>query len=424
MKSPSVRYLLGYVFRAILGTLFVLTAISLTRTILIKHAVLETQVLLESQQPEAAIEELELAQRWAVAYPMLARRVDYQLARAYIMLSDRDRARSHVNAIPHHTPRTWTELSSQGEKALVYPDMFSNFILNRFLSDIDVDIPLAEGLLLQAPTGPTAHRFSSNTPATPTRPSTEYASNNSMPTLPSMPSLPGATTSEQPPTAPGDHVVPQIRSADNAKEWGVIIATGARTYSLTGKLIGRTPPGSILRVIDHKETAKGFFVICTIGVNGTAQAQSIIRREDASLYLGNISRVSPDQRERCIERAKLLAAISAREDRLKSDNRSRNPHASTYAQAVKDVRAFQKKAKKLNADYTSASGAQRMELADSLRLLKHDQIRITNDYKAAKRQNDSWKTANATADVSTTNDSELRRLQQAVAAIEREIATH
>ena len=404
MKSPSVRYLLGYVFRAILGTLFVLTAISLTRTILIKHAVLETQVLLESQQPEAAIEELELAQRWAVAYPMLARRVDYQLARAYIMLSDRDRARSHVNAIPHHTPRTWTELSSPAEKALVYPDMFSNFILNRFLSDIDVDIPLAEGLLLQAPTGPRAHRFSSNTPA--------------------MPSLPGATTSEQPPTAPGDHVVSPIRSADRTKEWGLIIAPAARTYSLTGKLIGHTPPGSILRVIDHKETAKGFFVICTIGVNGTAQAQSIIRREDASLYLGNISRVSPDQRERCIQRAKLLAAITAREDRLKSDNRSRNPHASTYAQAVKDVRAFQKKAKKLNADYTSASGAKRMELADSLRLLKHDQIRITNDYKAAKRQNDSWKAANATADASTNNDSELRRLQQAVAAIEHEIATH
>jgi hypothetical protein len=416
MKSPSARYLTKYILRVILGTVCVLASISAVRVLQIKIAVHASRALLASHQPEKAIERLELAQRWAVAYPVLAQRAHYQLAQAYTMMSDLDRARSHVGALSHHAPRPWDETSSPWEKALIFTDALSNLALEKFMPDLDLDSALAEGLLRQD-LQTTAHRPPlSETQFLPSMQSSSRAPNSS------MPSLPGPSPLTQQP-APSPPAAPTV-VINTIKEWGVIIVPNAPVYTVKGNNIGKTPAGTLLTVIDHKDTSNGRFLLCTIAVNGTRQPQALIRREDASIYIGDISNVSQDQRERCVRRARLLAAITDRKAKIEVANKEQNPHYRTYSNAVKELRAFQAKAKQIQTEYKAATGPRRMELADALRSLKHEQIQLSTEYQSEKKKYTDWKAENAASEVDTANDREILRLRNAISAIEQEIATH
>jgi hypothetical protein len=124
-----------------------------------------------------------------------------------------------------------------------------------------------------------------------------------------------------------------------------------------------------------------------------------------------------------IQHARVLAEITAREDEIRADAEGRNPQAAQYAKALNEYKQFAKKAKATREAYNSASGPRRMELADALRALKHDETRIVEAYKSAKRQNEEWKQNRPTPKVPDFNrDQELARLRQRAETIEQEIA--
>jgi len=367
MKSPSARYLTGYVFRAIFGTLLVLGAISAGRII-----------------------------------------------------------------YPEHLPHTQADESSPWEKSLIYPDRLVNFLLTKYATNLNVNADTNIALLPDThPATPHSTKILPDTRLSSIATSVARAKEEHTPpdtrppthNMPNMPTLPSAASSNT-------RLASVTTSAARAKEepvppdtgeWGVTIAPKAPIYGTNGKLLGRVPAGSLLKVIRHKKTTSGDLVVCTIMLNGRKQAEAFIRLKDTTLHGGSLSATTSEERTLCIRHARLLADITAREKQLKDSAAGRNPHMKEYAKAAREYKQLATKANTLRKAYNSASGPRRMEIADELRNLKHDEVRISQAYKTAKKQKTAWQIEHPATEPDLDGDSQLQRLRQEVAAVEQKL---
>jgi hypothetical protein len=240
------------------------------------------------------------------------------------------------------------------------------------------------------------------------------ASHPEMPSMPSMPSMPDTHVTDPSSVAP---------STDDTVEWGTTIASAASIYDATGKRLGQVPAGTLLEVKQHKESSAGDLLVCTLIVGGKRRPQAVIvRNRDVIVNRGNLAAASERERALRVQYARILAGIATRKQQLKDGAAGSNPQKQQYVDAAREYKQFAERANRLREEYNTSSGPRRMEVADELRRLKHDEVKIVSAYKAAKQQHEEWKQNHKTTAPATDQDPTIQRLRQQKAATEDELA--
>ncbi len=311
------------------------------------------------------------------------------------------------------------ETAPPWDKAMILPDQFVTFLFAKYDARQGEDAPPAPPSPLldpppSLPSSPPPTVASTGLPEIPAPPT--------MPTMPSMPSMPDTPGI---PSAPGlpDMPSPPAVTAESGG-WGVTVAPQARVYNLEGKSIGLAPAGSLFKVLASKTSSKGDLIVCTVVVDGKKHPRAIIREGDVVLHGGALADTTAEQRSLCVRHAKLLAGIQARETQLRDASTGNNPHKAEYAKASRAYKQFAKRNNALLKEYEAASGPRRMELANELRSLKLARPRIEEAYQSAKSKYAAWKDQAPPAEApDLEGDSELQRLRQEVAKVERQLNT-
>ncbi len=339
MKNPSTRYLIGYLFRALLGTVLVLCIFSAVR-------------------------------------------------------------------ILYFTPDQINATQTPWDKPLIFTDRLACILLDKVAAWKDTE---------ETPASPT-YAFpspSSTDPEyTPQQPSMSVT-----PPQPSMPNMPST------PTMPSRLDMPVAQTTPNA-QWGVTRSPKNPVYSMEGKRLGYAAPGSLLKVHRHQNGSGSDLVVCSIVLNGQTQPAAILRMSDTMIQQGALSATTERERELRIQQAKLLAQITERTNTLTQSDAGGSAKSEEYRKAVRDYNVYAKKANALRKAYDAASGPQRMEFADELRLLKHKENDIVGAYKAAKEKEARQPTAlPASPSVNPNADPLIQRLRQDLTATEEALSS-
>ena len=355
MKSPVSRYFTGYVIRFVIGTVFVLTAISAVRI---------------------------------------------------IFFSDRVSAAGTV----------W-------EKSLEYPDRLVMAALERYAprylpgkNEIDSAPPAMQ--TVTAPDAPgsaasQAYSDSDNADAG----AGNSSANGSCP-LPHMPSMPNMNNSDASSSCPVPG--PPDAATPGSEEWGLTANNTTPVYSLKGKRITKLSAGKIFMVVEHKRTPKGEFIICALP--NKPSVRFVLRPQDAVIYNCNYNATTPEQRQLCRKQAKIMAAIDERKKQIDDQMEGRNPYAERYHKDLAKYKAMAKRNNALLKAYKTATGPRRMEIADKLRIIKEDSAHATDSYHSIKQQYNDWKNQHAGNSPDYDNDSQIRRLKQALMEVEHQLA--
>ncbi len=224
----------------------------------------------------------------------------------------------------------------------------------------------------------------------------------SMPSMPNMPDQPNV-----PSTAPA-----------LGAQWGVTMSPATTVYSKDGKSIGQASPGTLLKVHQTKTSKSGKLVICSLVLNGVTRRDAIIRVRDVMLKQGQLADTTQRERVLCTRLAELLAQLSAHKTSAPKEPRNQT---AAYKKAASEYRSYVKKCNAMLKEYNSSTGPRRMEIADTLRLLKHDKDRLLAAYEAAKREQDASHPTTLPRD--TAADAKRQRLLQDIATLKNEIAT-
>jgi len=216
--------------------------------------------------------------------------------------------------------------------------------------------------------------------------------------------------------------MPDTQTPATTSEWGLTTDHETAIYSTKGKLLGHISAGNMLIIHKRKNTSEGDFLECTIIKNGKKHKNMIIKSEHAIIYNCNLADITPEQRKLSIQHAKLLGQISKREAQLKKDSTDKNPYAAKYKSALANYKQTAKKNNSLLKAYNNATGPRRMELADQLRLIKHNSEETKKEYTAAKKQYKTWKSQNSSYNIDFGNDSQIHKLQQQIATIENKLS--
>jgi predicted aconitase with swiveling domain len=239
----------------------------------------------------------------------------------------------------------------------------------------------------------------------------------SMPSMPNMPDTPGALSERERSSIPNSPNVPSTAPAISA-QWGVTLSPMTTVYGKDGKRIGKAMPGALLKVHQNRESNAGKLLICSIVLNGKARRDVVIRERDVMLQQGQLAHTTPRQRDLCKRLARLLAQLSAHNTSAPKDHRNQT---AAYKKAASEYRSYVKKCNALIKEYEASTGPRRMEVADTLRLLKHDKARLLAAYKAAKQEQDASQPTTRPRDPAA--DAKRQQLRQAIATLEKEIAT-
>jgi len=211
-----------------------------------------------------------------------------------------------------------------------------------------------------------------------------------------------------------------VMPSGGSGEWGLTINHAAPVYSLKGKKLGKLPPGKAINVLERKLKSKGEFLICTL--EGKSDRKFVLRSRDVITYKCDINAVSEEQRKLCLQQAKILGAISAREDTLKKAAAGRNPYAAEYKKALSDYKKFAAKSNALLEEYNNSTGARRMKVADELRLIKEKSAIVVESFNEIKNKYKGWKSKHGSATPNFDRDPKIKQLKQRLAAVEHKLA--
>jgi hypothetical protein len=189
---------------------------------------------------------------------------------------------------------------------------------------------------------------------------------------------------------------------------------------LKGKKLGSLTAGKVINVLERKSSSKGDLFICTVGYK--SQKKVVIRCKDAITYKCDINAVSDEQRRLCLQQAKILGAISSREDALKKAAAGNNPYALEYKRALGDYKKFAAKSNALLEEYNNSTGPRRMKAADELRLIKEKSARVAESFNEIKDKYKGWKTKHRSATPDFDRDPKIKQLKQRLAAVEHKLA--
>ena len=215
---------------------------------------------------------------------------------------------------------------------------------------------------------------------------------------------------------PREHVAPADKPAER---WGVVTKPNAPIYSLQGEFLLAAEAGTLLDVLDVRDTSEGKLAIVN-AVDHSGLSNVLVHVENASLRPGSLEQASAREKKLRSDHARITQRIADRKAELARQSRERNPHARSFEQARDAYLGFARRAQELTEKRDNASGARRMEYADELRRMLAERGPLRSEYEDAKRRFEEWE-ASAGDEDPAVHDDKLAMLRSRQQSLEREI---
>lgn len=262
-------------------------------------------------------------------------------------------------------------------------------------------------------------------PAWPAEPAVPVASPGEAP-------APAAAASAQPeapvtaaPPAPGEVAVASVPppgaeapvsrlvEPPPAPRWGVVHGAPCPVYNESGKALGKLSTGSVVEVVEVRNTRSGEFAQCVV-LRGTNFGANPVMVRTESLALSTRAG-SEEEQDLWSRRAVLQFQIEKARTDDSAEIRADNPHAAEYVAARDDYKEYWKRTKALHAARDVTEGLARQKYEDDLRKIRSEEFQIRGRYESAKGRYQSWNAAHPpkTQDL----ERELQRVNRQIEAL-------
>ena len=395
MPNHIRRFLVRFALVAVVDVVLVLSLIAAGRLWHVSRAAADALKFSADDRPEQVLRALQLARRWAPAYPAFSNIVDTLYTQAHQQTKPDE-------MLPSLPERRFTAPIPAVEKALIPADMLVNLIYRKYS---ERQVEAAGGSDPELRPGPDEEA---------NRPSIALHS-----TQQTEPSAKALSTPIRAKTSPPP--APQPAYDANAM-WGTVRIADAPLYDRNGRKIREIPAGSLVDVKETRNTASGSVLIGSVHSRSGRFADVILKRNDVEIYRGyTLTATSKEKRQLASRRGEILAAISSRRETLEQAASNRNPHQAEYREILRQYKTLSDKAKALKTDYEKTTGNKRMELANELRTLKNEQFTLMPKYQEIKRKKQAWDRDNPNTRQDMANDPQIRQLNRQLEQIDQQL---
>jgi hypothetical protein len=198
--------------------------------------------------------------------------------------------------------------------------------------------------------------------------------------------------------------------------WAIVAAHDATLYDVAGKNRGQVKVGSLAIVKRRAKSGTREMLVCQ---GKDSKTPFILARDEVLILPGQPDTASPEHRSLLNTLATLTADRKEREKDVRNGVRKDNPHAVQFAAAKRRYVQYWKKVKRLQSERESAKGDTRIAVAEELRKLKGQDVKIGQDYESAKQRYEAWSAAHPAP--AKARDAELERLDKAIASLREKI---
>lgn len=220
---------------------------------------------------------------------------------------------------------------------------------------------------------------------------------------------PSSTVDSKPPSS-------VMASRDKGPErWGVVQQPTAKIYDLSGKFVRRIEAGAcveFVRTVRGKDGRE--FARARIMPNRSGQ-EILVALETLDLVDGPFAEASRTEQSLRMRRARLLGKIAENDRARERQLNPANPYARKYETASQEYMSFWRKVEELKK---AANGPGRVRALDELRLMKGQDIRVGQAYKAAKTDYESWEQNHPRSPAA---DEQMAAIQKQLAEIDRQL---
>ena len=209
-------------------------------------------------------------------------------------------------------------------------------------------------------------------------------------------------------------------AAPHGSVWGITI-TRASYYSPSGQYLGLLPGGVLMDIIRSRETSSGEMSLVMLELDGKQDGPFLI--SVASLVrFSNLARneVPTDDLSTLQQYYALQGKRDQRVADLKAKVECLNPYANAYHTAVQKYKDFDQQVALLTEKRdTATSTIDLMTYADKLRQMLPEGTRLQRAVEESKSRFNKWNAENpAIANFDTSNDAQIKQLQEQIASLE------
>jgi len=228
-----------------------------------------------------------------------------------------------------------------------------------------------------------------------------------------QPPAQAATTSTKPPVQREDDDDPPalmgiFRALGREKpEWG-IVQTKTNFYGEDGKRLGELPAGVLVVYNESRVSSKGKMVFCMLHYKGKELGPYLMPRNNVSLFTGDYTKLSPNQRANLEAYYKTKGALDERNTELMQQLAEKNPYYTLYKAAYDEYMAHIDESKELAEKRDESEGLLRSRFDDKLRRMKNEEAGLQKKYNEIHAKYKQWKVQNAATLPDISNDAEIK----------------
>jgi tetratricopeptide (TPR) repeat protein len=203
------------------------------------------------------------------------------------------------------------------------------------------------------------------------------------------------------------------------RRWGCT-RTLAKAYdAVSGKAVQELAPGALVEVSGIRNGSPlGELAICKVITDTNDPPILLVRMRDLDTKMGPLSSASEEEKTLRIRRVRLWAEIARLKDELLQSRLKDNPYKKEYDVASAAYNAYWTKVKNLQAKHQASTGDERVRVADEMKRLKGEDIRIGQALETAKKKMNEWQERNAASPIA---DPKLTALEEELAKLQSQI---
>lgn len=202
-------------------------------------------------------------------------------------------------------------------------------------------------------------------------------------------------------------------SSGDVTHWGVT-EKPASLYERNGKRLERQLPGGVLvEQVGTGNSSLGEVALCLIWEENRWQGPWLIDAANLFRFAGRRDEVDADELELLLRYCDLNGKIEERRQEILKGNIGDNPHFAPLRDLKLRYDASAARAKKLTAERDTAQGAERGQIADQLRQLKDEEVRLRRQIEELTVKYEDWKRGNARPSADPSQDARIKALTAA-----------
>lgn len=239
----------------------------------------------------------------------------------------------------------------------------------------------------------------------------------STPLPPLSPLAPAKAPSSTPAATPKPAASPSAttRSLPARAYWGIVNCSLADVHNSAGDVPLQLLGGTTLHVLGRTTTPAGPMVECRL-VEAGGSKPFMLPADTVNVYAGSFDAVPDPTLAACLQYARSQVDLARLQQMASNEDREDNPHLHPYRAARDAYVTSNRQARDLHARFTDATGDERIELGERLRVMKSDEVRLQQALAAARKPYDAWNAAHPDAS-GAAKDPKVEALEKELAAL-------